>query len=246
MMNWLIPVIVIVLALAVLSLTRLKIPRDPAREKEMEDPESVRAYDEVSQWKIYDVFRFVIIRQLDRHHPQGTLIDIGCGPGHLALAIARKYPSLKIIGIDNSREMLKVAQTKRAALKPGSQVQFQEASAQHLCLPAESVDFAISTLSLHHWLEPQKALEEIYRVLRPGGQLLIVDPRRDAPRILFYIFRFGQTFLFPSALRRTNGPVGSIWSSYTAKEMETLLSRSPFPSREVHRGWGWAYLWGQK
>ncbi len=246
MIYWPIPVVISLLALAVWGLTRLKIPRDPKQEKEMLDPESVQAYDQVSRWILYDIIRCLMFRQLDRLHPQGTLIDVGCGTGRLALAIATKYPSLTIIGLDNSREMLKAAQKNRDTLKPGAQIQFQEASAEHLPLPANSVDFVISSLSLHHWSEPQKALLEIHRALRPGGQLLILDPRRDAPRVLFYAFRLGQRFLFPRALRRTNGPVGSIWASYAVNEMKAFLTNSLFSSWRVQKGWGWAYLWGQK
>jgi ubiquinone/menaquinone biosynthesis C-methylase UbiE len=246
MISWTVPFVLVVLALAALSFTRLNIPRDPDQEEEMEDPESVRAYDAVSHWKLYSIIRYLVIRQLDMRQPRGTLLDIGCGPGHLALAIARKYPCLKIIGIDNSQEMLQLALKNRASLEPGAPVQFQEADVRQLPLPADSTEFAISTLSLHHWSNPDRALAEIYRVLRPGGQLLIFDLRRDTPRILFYIFRFGQRFLSPPAIRRTNGAVGSVWSSYTIGEMEKLLSESPFQSWKVQRGWGWAYLRGQK
>lgn len=51
-----------------------------------------------------------------------------------------------------------------------------------LPLPDGALDWAVSSLSLHHWSDPDRALGEICRVLKPGGQMLLFDLRRDPRR----------------------------------------------------------------
>jgi ubiquinone/menaquinone biosynthesis C-methylase UbiE len=231
--------------LAILSWLRLRIPRDLSKEG-IDDRESILAYDQVSRWPLFGLIRYLVIKQLKRHRPQGTLLDAGCGPGYLALAIAQKFPQLKVTGIDISKEMLDLAKINLASSKCNLRVKFQQANVQQLPFENDSVDLAVSTLSLHHWSNPAQALQEIYRVLKPGGQLLIFDLRRDTPRILYYSIRCGQRFLAPAPIRRINGGVGSVWSSFTPSEMEKLLTSSPFRNGKIRKGWGWAYILGQK
>lgn len=96
-----------------------------------------------------------------------------------------------------------------------------------------SVDIVVSSLSLHHWAEPEQALAEIFRVLKPNGRLLIFDLRRDSPRIVYIIFVLGQELFTPEAIRRTNGAVGSLWASYTSGELVALLSKGRFKHVKV-------------
>jgi len=76
--------------------------------------------------------------------------------------------------------------------------------------------------------------------------MLIFDLRRDMPQLLYLIFRFGQRYLSPPDLKRTNGAVGSVWASFTPAEMALLLAKSPFSKKRVMRGWGWAWLYARK
>ncbi len=245
MLIWIAPVILALLLLTILSWARLKIPRDLSREG-IDDHESILAYDRVSRWLLFSVIRYFIIKRLKECRPEGLMIDIGCGPGYLALAIAGKYPQIKITGIDISPEMLSLASRNQSIVNLNHRVNFQEADVHSLPFENNHIDFAISSLSLHHWANPESALLEIYRVLKPGGQLLIFDLRRDTPRILFYTIQLVQCSLAPPPIRRVNGGVGSVWSSFTPAELEKILSKSLFNTWKVQKGWGWIYLWGKK
>jgi ubiquinone/menaquinone biosynthesis C-methylase UbiE len=241
---WIIPSIVVSI-LILLSLTRSKIPRDPGKEG-IDDNDSVLAYDQVSRWFIFSIIRYLAIRQLNKYSVGGDVVDAGCGPGYLALSIARQFPQTRITGIDLSQEMLERAKINISYVDFDSRVTFLKADVHRMPFQNDSVDFVISTLSLHHWSDPLLAIDEIYRILKPGGRLMILDLRRDTPRLLFYTVFLVQQFLAPTPIRRVNGGIGSFWSSYTPSEMQNRLALSSFKRWEVHKGWGWFYIHGKK
>jgi ubiquinone/menaquinone biosynthesis C-methylase UbiE len=244
MFIWAMP-LVIVLGLAFLGLVRCRMPRDMSKERP-EDYDAALAYDRVSRSPLFSFIRRVFVRRLKEYGPRGTLLDAGCGPGYLAITIAEEFPQLGVVGVDVSEDALGIATGHALSLAPGRSPRFLEADVARLPLEDGSVDFAVSTLSLHHWRDPDLSFREIYRVLRPQGQLLLFDLRRDMPRLLFWIIRFGQRYVAPPAIRRTNGGVGSVWSSLTAREIDAVLSASPFREWSVRREWGWVTVWAKK
>lgn len=245
MLYWLAPATGIILILIGLSLTRIRIPRDLTREKQ-NDFESTVEYERVNHWPVFKIIRHYFLRQLKKYQPRGTLMDAGCGPGCLALDIASKFPGVSVTGVDISREILDLALINRQRAPPGLKVQFQQASVEDLPFTENSIDFTVSTLSLHHWTHPGKAFAEIYRVTRPGGQVLIFDLRRDFPRALFYLVHFVQHFFAAPPIRRVNGGVGSVWSSFTPSEINMILNTSPFEEWKIIKSWGWIYIWAKK
>jgi ubiquinone/menaquinone biosynthesis C-methylase UbiE len=234
-----------ILVLTILSLSRLKVSRDLTRERP-DDGESILAFNEIGRGPLFGLIRYVVIQRLKRYRPQGLLMDAGCGPGYLALSVARQFPQLSVLGIDISPETLELAAQNRSAAKLDTQIIFQQADVLQLPVESNSIDFAVSTLSLHHWLFPDKAFSEVNRVLKPGGQLLFFDLRRDMPRLLYYVICFSQRFFAPSPIHRVNGGVGSVLSSLTPSEIEKLPSLSFYSYWKVDKGWGWVYIWGQK
>jgi len=241
---WLIPV-TLISVLLILSLIRLNIPRNLSKEG-LDDHESTLAYDRVSRWFFFDLIRFWVIRQLKRYPLRGKVVDAGCGPGYLTFAVAGKFPLTEITGIDLSQEMLELAIVKSSHTNLNSRVRFLKADVQQMPFQNCSIDFIISTLSLHHWTDPKQALEEFHRVLKPAGRLMIFDLRRDAPHILFYMVYLVQRFLVPTSIHRVNGGIGSFWSSYTPTEIKILLIASSFKHWEICRGWGWLYVHSKK
>ncbi len=121
------------------------------------------------------VFRERLMR-LAPLSPQGSVLDVGCGTGSLALAIKRRMGSAcEVIGIDASAEMIERA--RRKAGKARLNVAFQESIAEALPFADASFDVVFSTLMLHHMPSKARArcLDEIARVLKPGGSVLIAD-----------------------------------------------------------------------
>lgn len=99
-----------------------------------------------------------------------VVADVGCGTGNGAELLA---PHVReVIAIDQSGPMLDAA---RKRLKAFSNVRFADGPIEALPLPDRSVDAAVCLLVLHHVREVDDALRELFRVVRPGGRLLIVD-----------------------------------------------------------------------
>ncbi|WP_330251603.1 methyltransferase domain-containing protein [Nocardia sp. NBC_00565] len=102
-------------------------------------------------------------------------VDIGCGPGQLVRALAQQVgPSGRVLGIDPSAAMIDYATGRAKAL---SNCRFEVGTAQSLNLPDASVDVVTSTFVMHHIPEAKRAeaMAHMFRVLRPGGRLLLAD-----------------------------------------------------------------------
>ena len=242
---WVILAIALVLTVSMLGYRRVNVQRKPHAER-IEDEQAVQAYDRVNRRPEFRFLRRMIVGQLKNHRPEGVLVDLGCGPGYLVAGIAKSLPHLRIIGIDIAEDMIHRATDKLSSLSSNEQVEFRQGDAQKLPFQDSTVDFVVTTLSLHHWRNAQEALDEIYRVLRVGGQFLLFDFRRDGRQLFYWLFRFAQTFTVPAPLRRINEPTVSVFSSYTPVELEALLSATSFQEWKIKPGLGWLFVWGDK
>jgi SAM-dependent methyltransferase len=114
----------------------------------------------------------VAVELAARRTRRATIVDLGCGPGDLVVAISQRLRDARIIGLDLSPSMLLWA--GRHATTDG-RLKFVVGDAADLPFGDASVDVVVSTLSLHHWAEPADVFAEIARVLRSGGVALIYD-----------------------------------------------------------------------
>lgn len=107
--------------------------------------------------------------------PAGEILDVGSGPGRLAVLLAKMDPRVDVTGVDISPEM--VAKASRRAAKAGlaERVHFAEGEVESLPFADDRFAAVVSTFSLHHWSYPVGGLQEIHRVLKPGGRALIYD-----------------------------------------------------------------------
>jgi demethylmenaquinone methyltransferase/2-methoxy-6-polyprenyl-1,4-benzoquinol methylase/phosphoethanolamine N-methyltransferase len=132
------------------------------------------------------------------------VLDVACGTGNLTLA-AQRYAGEagRVWGIDASPEMIEVARKKAA--RSGLPLQFEVRLAEDLGFPESTFDVVISRLAFHHLPDDLKlrALDEIFRVLKPGGTLLIADFTRPTHSILTHL---ASMFVGPRMMQAsTNG-----------------------------------------
>jgi ubiquinone/menaquinone biosynthesis C-methylase UbiE len=108
-------------------------------------------------------------------HPGEAILDIGCGAGVDSLIAARMVgPSGSVRGIDLVPEMLNRAK-ENARLVRAENVEFMEGSAEELPFPDASFEVVISNGVFNLVVDKVKALEEVMRVLKPGGRFMIAD-----------------------------------------------------------------------
>src|SRR5208283_3977610 len=107
--------------------------------------------------------------------PGESVLDVGCGTGSLAIAAKLCVGQTGTVnGIDASAEM--IARARKKAAKAGSEVNFQTAVVETLPFSDHAFDVVLSTVMLHHLpdVARHKCIEEIRRVLKPGGRMLAV------------------------------------------------------------------------
>jgi len=114
--------------------------------------------------------------------PGHRVLEIGCGTGNLLLAVARRRPSTQLMGIDPDPAALRRA--RRKADRAGLPIRLDRAFAGELPMSDGSVDRVLSSFMLHHLDDEEKAraMGEARRVLRPGGELHLVDFAGTPPK----------------------------------------------------------------
>jgi ubiquinone/menaquinone biosynthesis C-methylase UbiE len=100
------------------------------------------------------------------------VLDVGCGTGYLLRTLASRYPDAQqLCGIDAAPQMIATA----SAFARDDRLTFTVGAAEELGYPDDTFDLIVSTTSFDHWADQQAGLVECARVLRPGGQLVLVD-----------------------------------------------------------------------
>lgn len=109
--------------------------------------------------------------------PAITIADLGAGEGLVSQLLAHR--AKQVWCIDNSAKMVEVG-TELAQKNGLANLSYKQGDIEDVPLPDKSVDLAILSQALHHAQHPQTAVNEAYRILKPGGQLLILDLNEHA------------------------------------------------------------------
>jgi ubiquinone/menaquinone biosynthesis C-methylase UbiE len=171
-------------------------------------------------------------REVAKHIQDGcSVLEVAPGPGYLAIELA-KLGKFRIVGLDISKDFVEIA--RRNAKEAGVQVEFQQGSVADIPFPDNMFDFIICTAAFKNFKEPFKALNQIYRVLRPGGTALIIDMNRNISNQQIEVYtknmgvkgidRLFMKLIFKYLLR--NG-------AYTKDEFMNLISKAAFKECDI-------------
>lgn len=136
--------------------------------------------------------------------PRGlSVVDIGTGTGGMLPYLAEF--AQRIVGIDHSAQMLRHARTRARRLGL-SNVEFHRADVSKLPLPGDTFDAAFAVLVLHHAPKPAIAVREMARIVKPGGQVIVLD-----------LCAHGQEWL--------RSEQADLWLGFTNEEVDALLAQ---------------------
>lgn len=158
----------------------------------------------------------------------GHALEVGPGPGYLGLEWLKKTEGTKLKGLDISPDMIAIARQNAAEYGLTDRATYVESSGENIPFENDYFDAVFSNGSLHEWAEPRKTLDEIWRVLKPGGKMFISDLRRDINP-----FIKGFMWLASSPKEIRPGFLTSVAAAYTSKELSQILKTSKFTGATI-------------
>jgi ubiquinone/menaquinone biosynthesis C-methylase UbiE len=161
----------------------------------------------------------------------GSILEVAPGPGYLAIEMA-KLGDYRITGLDISQSFVRIAgeNAREARVK----IDFRHGDAAHMPFPDNSFDFVVCTAAFKNFTDPVGAINEIYRVLKPGGKASIFDLRKDASKEavdaevnamkLSWLNTLFTKFTFRSILLK---------NAYTNDALRRMVAKSRFGKGEI-------------
>jgi ubiquinone/menaquinone biosynthesis C-methylase UbiE len=178
--------------------------------------------------KSMEDFKALARRTADQIPAGASVLEVAPGPGYFAIELA-KLGNFQVTGLDISETFVDIA--RENAAKAGVRVDFRHGNASGMPFADNSFDFLLCRAAFKNFTEPERALEEMYRVLRPGGQGLIIDLRRDASMESI------RQAVAEMKVGMLNGIITKLTfrhmllkRAYTKSEFEQMIARTKFQS----------------
>jgi demethylmenaquinone methyltransferase / 2-methoxy-6-polyprenyl-1,4-benzoquinol methylase len=166
----------------------------------------------------YDLLNHLLSAQMDRlwrartarelaailRRPDALVLDLCCGTGDLTFVLQRKAKG-RVLGVDFSHTMLVRAREKALAANGASPAPLLEADALHLPFADKSFDLVTSAFGFRNLANYEDGLKEIFRVLKPGATLGVLEFSEPAPGFLGDAYRFYTRTVLPKIGRWISG-----------------------------------------
>lgn len=173
-----------------------------------------------------------LARRISNEIPRGSaVLEVAPGPGYFCTELA-KLGSYAITGLDISHTFVKMAAKKAA--QAGVKVDFKQGSASKMPLQSSTFDFLLCRAAFKNFAEPVAALQEMSRVLRPGGRGLIIDLKRNASpeEVGRQVDAMGLSTM-NRILTKLAFKTMLIKSAYTKREFEQMLAQARFSKVDI-------------
>lgn len=109
--------------------------------------------------------------------PPMVIADLGAGEGTMSLMMAQR--ASQVIAVDNSEKMVEYG-SELARTHGVRNLEYRLGDLENPPIASESVDLAFFSQALHHALHPQRAVDEAFRIVKPGGRIVVLDLRKHA------------------------------------------------------------------
>lgn len=148
------------------------------------------------------------------------VLDVGCGTGNFSIKLAKM--GCDVVGIDLSEEMLKIAKDK--AKKEELAIAFHNMDVYHLDFPDNEFDAVFSMAAFEFIKDPNRAYGEMYRVLKPGGQMLIGTINKNSSWGRLYLSKeFQENTVFQYADFKTKEEMEELDQDHLMDSKECLF-----------------------
>lgn len=138
-------------------------------------------YNRISATGVFHEHYSLVAQHIRNYCSAGYLLDIGTGPGRLLVALHNTSPDMRLAGIDISRAMIAGARKNVKSSGLHGVIEIREGAAAMIPFPDNTFDIVVSTGTIHHWKDPIRGLNEVYRVLKGGRYALMYDVVNDTP-----------------------------------------------------------------
>jgi len=202
-------------------------PRIPETDHGIQGAVTVAQYDQM-QRSLRDRGWMETKALLDRGVTQGHALEVGHGPGYLGLEWLKATHNTTLTGFDISPDMSALAQRNAQAYGLTARSEYHLGTCDQLPFNDNAFDAVFTNGSLHEWAEPQRAFDEIWRVLKPGGRYFISDLRRDMNPLLL---RSMWLSVRPTAIRP--GLLTSVGAAYTPGELRAMVEQTRLKKAQI-------------
>jgi ubiquinone/menaquinone biosynthesis C-methylase UbiE len=178
-------------------------------------------------------FRDLAKRLASELRPGDSVLEVAPGPGYLAIELAR-LGQFRITGLDISHSFVRIANEN--ARQAGVDVEFRQGNASALPFPANRFDFIVTRAAFKNFGDPVGALNEMHRVLRPGGVALVIDMRKDATHAAI-ADEVAKMNLGPLSAFMTKATLEHLKKrAYAKEDFVRMLEKTPFGQGAIDDG----------
>ena len=130
---------------------------------------------------LYENLAKIIQKNLPQSPSKPLILDLGAGPGLLSADIKKLMPETNVINLDASIKMLEMAE-KHAFKDDIRKFGVILSMSENIPLKSNSVDIVVSRFSLPYWEQPKASFAEMFRILKPGGRVVLEALNKDFPK----------------------------------------------------------------